>query len=177
MIKTRNRIADLLKNNLIGCELGIFKGSFSEILIKSKKFKKLYLVDPFAGNIISGDKDGYNMETFSGDYLFNLVSNKFKNERNVEIKRECSVEFLKSFKSNYFDIVYIDSSHEYNHTKKELNEAYRVVKKEGGIISGHDYNEVSFSGVFNAVNEFAEEFKLKIKTTEQDKLASFFLYI
>lgn len=177
MVKTRNDICNELKNNLIGCELGIFKGEFSEILLNSNKFKKLYLVDIFFGEMMSGDKDGNNVVYSNGDELFQIVTNKFKNESSIEIKKSCSVEFLKSFPDEYFDFIYIDSSHEYFHTKKELDESYRVIKKNGGIICGHDYNEVAFKGVFDAVNEFSKNNNLQIQTSQNDLLASFFLVL
>jgi ubiquinone/menaquinone biosynthesis C-methylase UbiE len=177
MLITRNQICDKLNKNLIACELGVFKGEFSEILLNSEKFKKLYLVDIFTGEMMSGDKDGNNIVYSNGDELLNIVTNKFKDNPSIEIRKECSVKFLKSFSDEYFDFIYIDSSHQYLHTQNELNESYRVIKKNGGIISGHDYNEVAFKGVFDAVNEFSEKFNLKIHTTQQDSLASFFLFL
>lgn len=177
MISTREQICNKFKNNLIGCELGVFKGEFSEVLLNSNKFKKLYLVDIFDGQMMSGDKNGNNIVFSNGDELHEIVSNKFKHNKNVEIIKQCSVKFLESFPDEYFDFIYIDSSHEYFHTQKELEQSYRVIKKNGGIISGHDYSEVSFKGVFDAVNEFAQKFNLKIETTTEDALASFIIFL
>ena len=43
-IPHRDNITNLLPLNSIGCELGVFEGDFSQKLIDSKKFHKLYLI-------------------------------------------------------------------------------------------------------------------------------------
>lgn len=62
--------------------------------------------------------------------------------------------FSDFFKKNKlkFDLIYIDGSHEYEDVKQDIIESLKHVK-EGGIISGHDYNSKSI-GVIQAVNEF-----------------------
>lgn len=51
---------------------------------------------------------------------------------------EEDLECLKKFKDNYFDWVYIDLSHDYNHSMQELKILKNKVKKSG-IICGHDW--------------------------------------
>ena len=36
------------KNNLIGIEIGSYRGESTEIFLKSNAFKKLYCIDPWA---------------------------------------------------------------------------------------------------------------------------------
>ena len=176
MINTRDQISELLSYNIIGCELGVFEGEFSNLLLKTNKFKKLYLVDLFEGIIDSGDKYGNNIVYRSGDDLLKLVSNKFENETSIEIVKKDSISFLQHFPDNYFDFIYIDTSHQYEHTKIELNLSLNKIKK-GGIISGHDYNKYRFEGVVRAVDEFSKENNLKLNLTSLDILETFYFII
>lgn len=173
-MKTRIELLESLAKGLVIAELGVFKGDFSRMIYDICQPRELYLCDLFSGYVQSGDVDGSNVEFHQGYQLKNMVKEKFSHDLHVAISQKDSVEFLKSFPDQYFDFIYIDSSHQYEHTKNELNEALRVVKN-GGIIAGHDYNEMHFKGVFDAVNEFITENNLPLETTTQDKLASFFI--
>lgn len=173
MINTRDEINLLLKPNSVGCELGVFEGEFSEILLSEDKFSKLYLVDLFDGIVESGDKSGNNIKSKNSLDLLNSVLNKFVNKQCVEIVKKDSVSFLESFPDNYFDFIYIDTSHQYEHTKRELNTSLRKIKKDG-IIAGHDYNRYRFDGVVRAVDEFSKENNLKLNLTCLDTLETFY---
>jgi hypothetical protein len=176
MINTRDEINLLLRSNSVGCELGVFEGEFSEILLKENKFSKLYLVDLFEGIVESGDKSGNNIKYKNSIELLNTVKNKFSNKDCVEIVKKDSVSFLKSFPDNYFDFIYIDTSHQYEHTKNELNISLRKIKKSG-IIAGHDYNPYRFAGVVSAVDEFSKENNLKLNLTKLDTLETFYFIL
>lgn len=174
-MKNREELVNLLSEQSIGCELGVFKGDFSKVLLDSKKFKKLYLVDIFSGNVESGDKNGNNIQIFSGDYLFDFVASRFKNEP-VEIKRCDSISFLKSCEDNFFDFIYIDTNHQYQQTIDELEWSLKKIKNKG-FICGHDYHQFAFGDLFRAVNFFAEKYNLQIQTTTNDGLNSYIFYI
>lgn len=175
MIKSRFNISDILPNNIIGCELGVFEGDFSEVLINTEKFSKLYLVDLFDGLVESGDTHGNNVKVKSGLELQESVINRFLKDDRVVISKNDSISFLSFFDDEYFDFVYIDTSHQYEHTKAELELAFKKVKT-GGIIAGHDYNEYQFHGVVLAVNEFSLVKNLPINLTSEDKLETFYFF-
>ena len=101
MIDSREQIPTLLSENSIGCELGVFLGEYSEILLSSKKFNRLYLVDTFDGQIGSGDKYGNNMRILGGEYLLANAIHKFQNNNTVEIIKSDSIKFLKNCNSNF----------------------------------------------------------------------------
>jgi hypothetical protein len=68
-------------------------------------------------------------------------------------------EVLAQFEDHHFDWVYVDSSHEYDHTLQEL-ELLRVKVKPNGIIAGHDwYDDPSHPhyGVRRAIDEFCAQ--------------------
>lgn len=162
MINTRNEITDLLNENSVGCELGVFEGDFSKILIQSNKFNKLFLVDVFNGKAYNFGKKYHDASV-----LENQVKNRFKEYSYVEVIKNDSLSFLKSIPDNSLDFIYIDTVHSYDQTKLELEESYRVIKNNG-FVCGHDYCQM-FSGVIQSVQEFISKHNLQtIVTTEAD---------
>lgn len=175
----REQITDLLESNSIGCELGVFEGSFSQVLVYSSKFSKLYLVDLFdkIDTATSGDKSGNNVKVYlHTDAMFEVVKKKFESNPIVEICTSDSVSFLNSMPDDYFDFIYIDTVHDYNHTKLELGASLRVIK-DGGFICGHDYHEKEYPGLVLAVNEFCNNNNLSFTLTNEDRLESFMIKV
>lgn len=71
---------------------------------------------------------------------------------------------LKKFDNDYFDWVYLDTSHKYEHTANEL-EILKDKLKDEGIISGHDWQpdpKNRHHGVYMAVNAFCTKYGWKI---------------
>lgn len=175
MHKTREHyIETVLPQNMIGAELGVFEGEFSDVLRRSEKFNKLYLVDIFEGNMFSGDKNGENGKIINLTNAYNNLSNIYKDDKVVELIRGTSFDFLQKLDNDFLSFVYIDADHSYEAVKKDL-EISRVKVKNNGIISGHDYDESQFYGVFLAVNEFIMKYNLEIQLTIEDKLSSYFI--
>jgi len=175
MSNTREEyIFNQLSSNNIGAELGVFEGEFSDILNKSQKFSKLYLVDIFEGDMYSGDKNGENGKVINLMHSYNNLLKKYQTDKGVEIIKNTSVNFLNSLDNDSLSFVYIDADHSYEGAKQDLNLSRLKVHKNG-IISGHDYNQYRFEGVFRAVNEFVQKFNLTVSFTKEDKLASFFI--
>lgn len=75
--------------------------------------------------------------------------------------QEDSCETSKRFPDNYFDFVYIDSSHLYPDTLHEL-EAYKNKVKPDGWLCGHDYSEKDWVNVFRSVKEFSQNMGVEI---------------
>lgn len=148
----------------IGAELGVFKGGFSPVLLNVTQAKKLHLIDPWftlcpEWTWASGDKSTVNA-------LIRILQ-KLKaeiQEKKVHIHINDDLKTLNEFPDSYFDWVYIDSSHAYEHTKAELLLLEKKVKAEG-IISGDDWRpdpSHRHHGVHKAVMEFVEEFGFSI---------------
>jgi cephalosporin hydroxylase len=125
------RIAKELPNNCKVCEVGVANGDSAiylaqEINRLGKKFK-LYMVDNM-------DYGGYlQMKTIYQNIIKSGLG-EF-----IEVVPFESLEAVKLFNDGYFDFCYIDSSHTYEETKKEIRAWYPKVKDEN-ILSGHDYN-------------------------------------
>ena len=170
----REDLISSLPSGLIGAELGVFEGTFSNVLWKSGKFRKLYLVDIFNGIMFSGDKNGENGKTINLDEAYNKISDEYRNIPEVEVVKSSTVEFLKSISDEFLDFIYIDADHSYGAVKNDLSLAKSKVKL-GGIIAGHDYNHSRFPGVVNAVDEFIQAHNLSLTLTMDDKLSSYYL--
>lgn len=151
-------------------EIGVAFGDFSEQILKICAPKRLYLIDC------------WDSERFGEGVA--LVREKFKPEieqGRVKIMQGYSMEKLQEFEDGELDLAYIDTVHDYETTKQELELCERKVKS-GGYICGHDYARYNVYsrmdyGVFDAVNEFAvcRDYEFIYLTMEKHGLQSFCL--
>jgi hypothetical protein len=141
------------KTDLIGAEIGIYKGSHSINLIENLPIKCIYLVDPFTNEYTVKQTD---MNLIYDTAMENLAPYKDK----FVMVRKKSQEVVDEV-PNDLDFVYIDGDHEYEGVKKDIELYYLKVKK-GGIIGGHDYNYSPWPGVTKAVNEFVKNRDIKL---------------
>jgi len=153
-----------LPKESVGAELGVFKGRFSVALLNKVNPNLLYLIDPW---YLGGTKWEWatgNKSTI--DALYNVLK-RFKNNidnGSVKVCVDSDIDALEKMQSNSLDWVYIDSSHEYEHTKIELDLLCKKIKK-GGIIAGDDwYPDASHKhhGVYKAVQEFINLGKIEL---------------
>lgn len=155
--KTRGPIVGkFLPKGCIGAELGVLKGNFSKILFSYTEPKELHLIDPWYFLDSEWSWADGNQSTI--DALCKVLQENKKeiNERKIFVHVQDDLKVLENFPDRYFDWVYIDSSHTYEHTKAELNVLLKKVKIEG-IIGGDDWRPDSghrHHGVFKAVMEF-----------------------
>lgn len=166
VILNREILLKFLPKNGITAEIGVDKGDFSKKIISLTHPKKLFLIDTWGSGIIK----------------MNFVKNRFQNEINsgtVVIKRGFSEIELEKVENGYFDWVYIDTTHSYNQTLKEL-ELCRLKVKDNGIIAGHDYCQGNINralpyGVVQAVNQFCmkNNWEFIFLTHETDRKLSF----
>jgi hypothetical protein len=166
-IQHRDNITDMLNPGSIGCELGVFEGEFSSILLNSNKFDKLYLVDLFSGPAWN---DGKHYPDSS--VLYDTVKSKFCNYPEIEVVKQDSVSFLKTTPLK-FDFIYIDTIHSYDHCKQELDAAHNIINNNG-YICGHDYCS-EFRGVIEAVIEFSKKYQYTPIITQEQKYPSFII--
>ncbi len=169
VVLSREELLKFLPKHGIVTELGVDKGDFSIKIISLTHPKKLYLIDTWVSERYNENK-------------MNYVTKRFKKEIDagiVAIKRGTSEKELNKFEDNFFDGVYIDTSHSYKQTVEEL-ELCRMKVKDGGIIAGHDYcqgniTEALAYGVVQAVNQFCinQDWEFIYLTHETDRNLSF----
>jgi len=137
-----DRIADELPDGCRICEVGVADGDSALYLAKrlygeGKSFK-LYMVD--------------SMDYGKYEQMKTIYQNIIKSglAEYIEVVPYDSIEASKKFNDNDLNFVFIDTSHEYEETKKSIAAWYPKVKDEF-VLAGHDY--FGHIGVAEAVDE------------------------
>jgi len=130
-------------DELIGVEVGVWRGWFSKILLRKLNMGQLYCIDPY----IAKDGDAGckhdkqvaydNLSSFNVDFIY---------------KKSLDCKFSKDM----FDFVYLDGEHKFSTVYAELKKYFEYVKP-GGLLGGHDINQIQ---VALAVIRFCEEYGL-----------------
>jgi hypothetical protein len=149
------RLSEWIPPHGVGAELGVFQGRFSRTLLDTTAASRLHLVDPWYLMTAEWHWGWGNRNTV--DAVITILQD-FKREIEaqrvlVHVADDCAV--LREMPDNYFDWVYIDSSHQYGHTCKELDLLVHKVKPEG-VIAGDDWRPDPahrHHGVYRAVME------------------------
>jgi Methyltransferase domain len=172
----RNRRIEFVENVLpkdgIGAELGVYKGQFSPILLNRSRAAKLHLIDPWYFLTAHWNWGFGNRSTV--DAVVNILRS-FKKEieaGRVAVHVGDDRVVLATFPDHYFDWVYIDSSHSYEHTCDEL-QILRTKVKEAGVIAGDDWVPDPahwHHGVCKAVIEFIASGEYRVIHSDESTL-------
>jgi hypothetical protein len=137
--------------NIKLAEIGVYMGRGAAIwnveLINHGFEYEYYAIDNFLG---SKEHEENNLPDY--DICKNNLSPIIDK---INLIKEDSIEASKLYEDEYFNIVYIDASHEYEDVKKDVQSWYPKVKK-GGFICGDDYTR-GWPGVVKAVDELLGE--------------------
>jgi hypothetical protein len=159
------------KTNIV-CEIGVFRGEFSDVILEKLKPTELHLIDVFEGETCSGDKDGNNIIWTNLNYEYERLLEKYRENNSIKLHKGKSLDILSKFENDYFDLIYIDGDHSYDGVKGDLKTAFEKTKR-GGYICGHDYTPSMFEGIVRAVNEFCIEKNIKIDFITEDGCPTF----
>ncbi|WP_435074395.1 class I SAM-dependent methyltransferase [Halorubrum sp. HHNYT27] len=137
-------------------ELGADEGKFSEKILSITDPEELYLIDVW-GSAEYSDRSVAEVKARYADEIA---------DGTVEVVPERPDAALEQFDDGFFDWVYIDTSHTYEQTLKELQISWEKVKADG-VIAGHDYclgdiPNGRWYGVIAAVHEFCTEYDAKL---------------
>ena len=154
-----NFVREVIPKAGVGAELGVYKGDFTRELLDLAEPQRLHLVDLWYvfGHEWHWGKKGER----STIAALKGILDRFENELvsgQVTLNIGDDLEILPTFPDHYFDWVYIDSIHVYEHTIQELAILRDKVKPDG-IIAGDDWlpdPEHAHHGVYRAVTEFLE---------------------
>jgi hypothetical protein len=158
----RREFLRLLPTGSVGAELGVFKGEFSRDILQVVRPKELHLVDAWwllYGEFYPdwGDYTDYGrLRTKEAFEISKRNAEPFHSSGKIVFHVGDDVEYLNTLPDHYFDWIYIDSSHEFNHTMAELQTGALKVKPNG-FIMGHDWRDDPSSehfGVRKAIEEF-----------------------
>jgi hypothetical protein len=160
-VRSRLFIRDFIPPNSIGAEFGVFTGLFSSIFAREQRISQVTFIDPwwkaygdqFPDWGAYTDYGRINTRTAFDIAKKRILRSGLPN-RIVEVAT--SSEWLLNQSDNSLDWVYIDSTHSYDGTKREL-ELLNVKLKDTGLILGDDWQfdrSNRHHGVCLAVNEF-----------------------
>lgn len=171
-------VKDLVNTSSICVELGVLYGSYAQHIFNQNP-KQLYLVDLWNSSMPCGDDDGNDLKWYDPEYCLFEIKRKFENKENVIVTQKDSVSFLKQCEDNFFDFIYIDTTHTYHDTLIELELSY-LKCKPGGYICGHDFDlntdrckSYYEFYVDKAVYEFCYKYNQKIFGIAMDGCSSF----
>lgn len=149
-------------SNLVGVEIGVYRGENAVFILSTLPIKKLFLIDPYLEyEGIKKDNIGFNNHTQAN------FDNDFRMAKKRLIKFKDRVEFIIKKSEDAaedvpygLDFVYIDGNHNYEFVKRDIELYYPKVKR-GGSLGGDNFESI-FPGVARAVLEFADKHGLKI---------------
>ncbi len=139
----RNALGYLLAENTVGVELGVAGGYFSESLLRTGKFAKLFSVDRWS--------DHHNDKEYK-----NVVNRLSQFGDQSAVVRKTFDEAVKDFEDQSIDFIYIDAyAHKGN--VAEIFAKWRSKLKPGAIVSGHDYCTRFWPENFKSINTLIGE--------------------
>lgn len=142
------------KKDLVGAEVGVYRGYHAREMLLALDIEKFYLVDPYMKyedyhDYLIRDKLG-----IAGKEAHEHLS-EF-NEQIVWIEK-MSIEAAKEVPNDSLDFVYIDGNHQYDYVIKDIKVWYPKVKING-LLGGHDYDHQRLVNVKKAVDDFCKEY-------------------
>jgi hypothetical protein len=160
-IRQREEFGNLLKDlnlNGFGIEIGVELAKFSKVIIDSSGLKKLYLLDAWKTFSKEESNGMIYLTQEQQDSNYSHVINSMNNYGDrVSIIRKDSITTLSDFTDGYFDFIYIDASHDYEHVKRDILGWYPKVKSNG-LFAGHDYLDGNYRKVTYGVKRAVDEF-------------------
>jgi hypothetical protein len=140
----------------VGAELGVHKGYFSRVLLCELKPQRLYLIDPWyqLGREWSWGPGNRGTCRALSKIVMNLEEDLVAGRAVLRVGDD--LEQLMHLPDGCLDWAYVDSSHAYEHTAREL-ELLNSKVKSGGYIGGDDWRpdpRERHHGVYRAVQEF-----------------------
>lgn len=153
LVSDRFHILNKLPKNGVVLEVGVLAGDWSMQIIKQNAPKRLALVDTFYS-------EDYNTpKRFKKKTHLDFITNKFTDiDINIDIRKGLSWDMMKTFDKDEFDWIYIDAGHDYDSVKRDLEEAFRILKPNGYLVMNdyimYDHYTKEQYGVVKATNEF-----------------------
>jgi hypothetical protein len=152
-------VRPFLREHAVAAELGVLKGDFSRAVVRELKPAKLHLVDPW---YLQGPEWPWAYGDRSTVHALSGILRDFAPELGrgqVVLNIGYDQDVLATMPDAYLDWVYVDTTHEYEHTKLELQLLQKKVKPSG-VIAGDDWQPNPAHrdhGVYKAVQELLAE--------------------
>lgn len=140
-------------------EIGAFEGRSTVFISELKNTKSIKTVDTWKGS------DEHNKVSFTKVFKNFKKNIKSAKKNNINFFKETSDEFFKKNKS-YYNLIYIDGSHEYSQVKKDFENSFYFLEKNGYLICD-DFNWFFYEDIdknpHKAIIECYEKYKKNLK--------------
>lgn len=159
-----------LKAGGVGAEIGVQKGFFTHVMLDATRPSRLHLIDPW---YLLGERWEWARGSKSTTKALKNVIYWFKSELacgDIVLHIGFDGVVLRDLPDDYFDWVYLDTSHAYEDTLQVLLLLKNKVK-DSGIILGDDWfssREHPFYGQYRAINEFVASNGYKLLTASDE---------
>ena len=159
----RRFMLDLIPSDSVGAEIGVFTGLFSSILARDRRISKVTFVDPWWKAFGSHYPDwgiytDYGRLSTQSAYEVARIRVSRCGLPNRFVEVAFSYDWLAAQPDGSLDWAYLDSTHDYEGTKRELQLLDRKISHTG-LILGDDWyldpDHIHY-GVFLAVSEFVK---------------------
>ena len=160
-LESRRPILRLLGPGTTGAELGVFTGLFSEVIVADVEPTVLHLVDPWA--LVYGERypdwgaytDGGRLTTAAAQEAAEARAQAAQPACEAQVHVTTSIAWLESIDDRALDWAYVDSTHEYEDTREELDLLATKIRPNG-LVLGDDWQpdpDHPHHGVFRAVHD------------------------
>lgn len=139
-------------------EFGVAAGDYSNAILNTVKPKSLYLIDLFDQSDLRLARPNKALRYMEGENL-QFIVNKFKNHPEVIVLQSDSRTAMPDMISQgiKFDLVYLDTEHDFDLACTELEYATELIN-ENGIIAINDYTHIDDNGrkygIIESTNKF-----------------------
>lgn len=180
---SRTQLMKFMPPGACAAEIGVFRGEFSDAILKEARPETLHLIDPWRHMPAPGyQNDGSNVSDDEHESNFGHVCQRFAEpieRRQVVVHRGLSEEAHAGFPDSHFDWIYIDGDHTFEAVLRDL-ELYAPKVKRDGFILGHDFtNYPAYAsrnfGVVPAVAEFRKRHGYALLLLTAESCPSFVL--
>src|SRR5260221_13426582 len=139
----RRFVLDLIPSDSVGAEIGVFTGLFSSILARDRRISKVTFVDPWWKAFGSHYPDwgiytDYGRLSTQSAYEVARIRVSRCGLPNRFVEVAFSYDWLAAQPDRSLDWAYLDSTHDYEGTKRELQLLDRKISHTG-IILGDDW--------------------------------------
>jgi hypothetical protein len=151
-----------LARPLVGVEVGVWQGESSRLLLHGLSGLHLYLVDPWQAEH-AGQGKPILQHTCDQAWAQAADVTAFAAARRTIVpgpQRQ-----VASFVPDGLDLVFLDADHSPEQTREAIDTWWpKWAGGCGGLFAGHDYGNPNFLGVKQAVDDFARQHGLRVRT-------------
>lgn len=154
----------------VGAEIGVKSGTFSDLVLRGWRGRKLISVDPWLEADASEYRDKANVpQERHEQYMEQALARLAPHGGRSEVWRTTSAEAAKRVEDESLDFVYIDARHDYDAVLEDVR-LWLPKVRPGGVLAGHDYVDGVFRqgefGVKTAVDEIFAELGIPVLSTD-----------